>query len=219
MGRWMSHLVLASLLLGGLSAKAFAQQAPPSTPDRLVVEEIQKGWLFAPDARVTDLGGKAGALAGGYIGHITDRAWAVGAGAYFLTNRDDDFKLAYGGPVFEWLVRADRTIGFGVRAIVGIGTATLPRAIGDFVDPRVLASSGSGRRGSRDSLRILDPTATVAINDDFFVAEPQVNMMWNLSAGQRLVFGVGYRKVGNAPLLGDELNGVSGSVAFQIAGK
>src|SRR5215203_3458493 len=140
MSRCMSHLVLASLLLGGLSANAFAQQAPLSAPDKLVVEPIQSGWLFAPDARVADLGGKTGALAGGYIGHITDCAWVVGAGAYVLTNRDDDFKLAYGGPVFEWLVRPDRTIGFGVRALVGIGTATLPRAIGDFINPRVLAS-------------------------------------------------------------------------------
>lgn len=44
---------------------------------------------------------------------------------YFLTNRDDDFTLAYGGPVVEWIVRADRRIGFGVRALVGAGLAPL----------------------------------------------------------------------------------------------
>ena len=53
----------------------------------------------------------------------------------------------------------------------------------------------------------------------FFVAEPQLNVMWNLSRGQRLVFGVGYRGVADAPLLGDELSGLSGSVSFQIGGK
>jgi hypothetical protein len=180
------------------------------------VEEIPSGWLFAPDARAADLDGRTGALAGGYLGHITDRSWVIGAGGYFLTNREDDFKLAYGGPVFEWMIRADRTIGFGVRTLVGAGTATLPHSSGDFIDPRGLAS-GSDRRRTR--VRPFDPNATVAVHDAFFVAEPQVNMMWNLSPGQRLVFGVGYRAVGNAPLLGDQLNGVSGSVSFQIGGK
>lgn len=49
--------------------------------------------------------------------------------------------------------------------------------------------------------------------------KPQVNVMWNVSSGQRLVFGLGYRAVGNAPPLGDDLNGVSGSIAHQIGGK
>jgi hypothetical protein len=221
MQRHLSNIVFGAIVLGALSSTAFAQQpaAAPPAPGPLVVEKIQSGWLFSPDARATDLDGKTGALAGGYIGHMTDRSLVIGGGAYFLTNRDDDFKLAYGGPVVEWLVRADRKIGFGVRTLVGVGSATLPQPIGDFVNPRVLAPGGNVRRSARTDLHQFDPNATVAIEDDFFVAEPQVNVMWNLSPGQRLVFGVGYRAVANAPLLGDELNGVSGSVAFQIGGK
>jgi len=42
-------------------------------------------------------------LVGGYGGHLTDRTWLFGGGGCWLTNRDDDFKLAYGGFVFEWL--------------------------------------------------------------------------------------------------------------------
>jgi hypothetical protein len=214
----MRNIIFATLVVVGCAATASAQSTPPAQP-ALVVEQIQSGWLFAPDVRATDLGGQTGALAGGYIGHITDRSWVIGAGGYFLTNREDDFKLAYGGPVAEWLFHADRRIGFGVRALVGAGTATLPRTLGDLIDPRVLASSGTRRRNATTTLRQFDPNATVAINEDFFVAEPQVNVMLNLSPGQRLVFGVGYRAVGNAPLLGDQLNGVSGSVSFQIGGK
>lgn len=215
------NILCGSMLLLAGAVNANAQQtspAPPASP-ALVVEEIPSGWLFSPDARATDLDGKTGALAGGYIGHITDRTWVVGAGGYFLTNREDDFKLAYGGPVFEWLIRADRKIGFGVRTLVGAGTATLPRGIADFVDPRNLAAPIDPRRNTRTFPRGFDTRSTVAVNDDFFVAEPQVNVMWNLSKGQRLVFGVGYRAVANAPLLGDQLNGVSGSVSFQIGGK
>ena len=217
---WRRRIVFGSLAILVFAATASAQQQPPpAATGPLVVEQIQSGWLFSPDARVTDLGGETGALAGGYIGHITDRTWVFGAGGYWLTNRDDDFKLAYGGPVFEWLIRADRKIGFGVRALVGAGTATLPLPVSDVLDQRVLSASIDPRRNVRNGLRAIDPHSTIAVHDDFFVAEPQVNMTWNISAGQRVVFGVGYRAVGNAPWLGDQLQGVSGSLSFQIGGK
>ena len=213
--RMLTLAVVAPIL--AMAAAASAQQ-PAASPAPLVVEKIQSGWLFSPDVRATDLDGDTGALAGGYLGRITDNAWVIGAGGYVLTNRDDDFKLAYGGPVVEWIIRADRRIGFGVRALVGAGSATLPIPITDLVDQRVLATSHrtSSRRGG--SLHILDPTGRIAVRDDFFVAEPQLNLMWNLTRGQRIVFGLGYRAVGHAPLLGDALNGVSGSVAFQFGG-
>jgi hypothetical protein len=207
------NFLSGSALLLVFAANANAQPAAPA-PAKLVVEEIQSGWLFAPDARATDLGGKTGALAGGYLGHITDRTWVIGAGGYFLTNREDDFKLAYGGPVFEWLIRSDRKIGFGVRTLVGAGTATLARPLSDFVNVR-----GVPRRDGRATAPVTNLNHTVSVDDDFLVAEPQLNVMVNLSKGQRLVFGVGYRAVANAPLLGDQLNGVSGSVSFQIGGK
>ena len=210
------NIVLGSLLL--FASTASAQQSPPVSSGPLVVEQIQSGWLFSPDVRATDLGGETGALAGGYLGHITDRTWVIGAGGYFLTNRDDDFKMAYGGPVVEWLIRSDRKIGFGVRTLVGAGTATLPRLASDFIDPRRLASTRSSRE-RRTGLRLIDANATIPVDDDFLVVEPQVNVMWNMSAGQRLVFGLGYRAVGNARLLGDQLDGLSGSVSFQIGGK
>lgn len=208
------NLAFGSMLVFAVAVHANAQQASPAPPAKLLVEEIQSGWLFAPDARATDLNGKTGALAGGYIGHITDRTWVIGAGGYFLTNREDDFKLAYGGPVFDWLIRSDRKIGFGVRTLVGAGTATLARPLSDFVNVR-----GPSRRDVRTPSRVATLNHTVAVDDDFFVAEPQLNVMVNLSKGQRLVFGVGYRAVANAPLLGDQLNGVSGSVSFQVGGK
>jgi hypothetical protein len=211
------RLVLASTSLFAFVAVAHAQQPAAPPPTQLVVEEIQSGWLFSPDARATDLGGQTGALVGGYIGHMTDRSWVIGGGGYFLTNREDDFKLAYGGPVFEWLTRADRRIGFGVRSLVGLGSATLPVRIGDFVNPRAFASNG--RHPIRTTVAQYDPNATVAVDDGFFVAEPQLNMMWSVSAGQRLIFGLGYRVVGGAGVLGDQLNGVSGSVSYQFGGK
>lgn len=215
MTRRLQNIVFGSVLLAATSASA-QPAAPPAGP--LVVEKIQSGWIISPDARAADFDGEMGALAGGYLGHMTDRTWVIGAGGYFLTNRDEDFKMAYGGPVFEWLIRTDRKIGFGVRTLVGAGTATLPRLASDFIDPRRLQATRSSRN-QRSGFQLTNPEATVAVRDDFFVAEPQVNVMWNVSAGQRLVFGLGYRAVGSAALLGDQLNGVSGSVSFQIGGR
>jgi hypothetical protein len=200
-----------------LPAASFAQPAA-TTQGPLVVEKIQNGWLFAPDVRATDLNGETGALAGGYLGRITDNSWVIGAGGYFLTNRDDHFKLAYGGPVVEWLVRTDRRIGFGVRAMVGAGSATLPLPVTDVIDPRILASSSRSSRHLRGGLTLLDATATIAVRDDFFVAEPQLNLLVNVARDQRIVFGLGYRAVGGAPLLGDSLSSLSGSIAYQIGG-
>jgi hypothetical protein len=225
MRRTAFNVILGTMILAASAATAFSQPAPPAPPasPTLIVEEIQNGWLLSPDMRATDLNGKTGALAGGYLGRMTDRSWVIGVGGYVLTNREDDFKLWYGGPVFEWLIRADRKIGFGVRTLVGVGSGTLARPLSDFISPRAMPMPGGreDRRGTstRPTLREVNPDATIAVQDDFFVAEPQINMMWNLSAGQRIVFGVGYRAVGNAPYLGDDLRGLSGSVAFQLGGK
>ena len=90
--------------------------------------------------------------------------------------------------------------------------------ITDLIDERVLATSHRTSSRRSGNLRIVDPTGTIAVRDGFFVAEPQLNVMWNLTRGQRIVFGLGYRAVGNAQLLGDALNGISGSIAFQMGG-
>lgn len=225
MRRLLLNIVFGSVLLAGMGVNAWAQSQPasPAAPAQpaLIVEQIQNGWLFSPDVRATELNGKTEALAGGYLGRITDRSWVVGVGGYMLTNPDDDRKLYYGGPVFEWLIRADRKIGFGVRALVGAGSGTLPRPLSDFTNGRAPINVRDDRRGNnpRNPPRLVDPAATIAVQDDFYVAEPQVNVMWNMTAGQRLVFGVGYRAIGSAPLLGDDLKGLSGSIAYQLGGK
>ena len=217
MKRRILTVTIAIASMVAVASTAFAQTPSPA-PGPLVVEKIHNGWMFSPDLRATDLDGETGALAGGYVGRITDNSWVIGGGGYFLTNRDDDFKLMYFGPVVEWLARTDRRIGFGIRGLVGGGSATLPLPITDVIDPRVLASSSRSSRRRHGGLSLVDPTAMVAVRDDFFVAEPQVNLLINLSRGQRVVFGIGYRAVGSAPLLGDALNGVSGSIAYQLGG-
>lgn len=210
-------LVMGAMMLGAANVNAQSAPVAPQAPAKLLVEKIENGWVITPDVRGADLDGRAATLAGGYAGRITDRTLVFGAGGYWLTNRDDDFKMAYGGAVVEWLARSDRKIGFGVRTLVGGGSATLPRTLGDIV--RIDA----GRRGRDDRLarfggRTVDAGARVAVRDDFFVVEPQVNVLWNLTQRHRISFGVGYRAIGAAALLGEQLRGVSGSVGLQVGG-
>jgi hypothetical protein len=51
------------------------------------------------------------------------------------------------------------------------------------------------------------------------IAEPQVNALLSLTKWMRLDAGVGYRLIGGADLLGDDLRGISGSIAVQIGGR
>jgi hypothetical protein len=209
-------LTIGAIVLGASGAGAQSAPVDPATPAKLLVEKIETSWLVAPDVRGADFDGRAGTLAGGYVGRITDRALVFGAGGYWLTNRADDFKVAYGGVVAEWLARSDRKIGFGVRALVGGGTATLPYTFNETVN--VTGSRNRNARTARFGGGRLDPNVRVAVRDDFLVVEPQVNLLWNLTRRHRVSFGVGYRAVGSAPLLGDQLKGLSGSVALQLGG-
>lgn len=207
-------LTVAGAALLSCAAPVLAQQADPQPQaGPLAIEKIQNGWLFAPDMRAADLDGKTGALAGGYAGRLYDNTFVFGGGAYVLTNRADDFKLAYGGPVVEWLARTNRRIGFGVRTLVGFGTATLPVAVTDIVDERMLASASRRHQVRFD---LWDPTGTIAIDDGFFIAEPQANLLVNLTRGQRIVFGIGYRATAGAHFIDDQLNGLGGSISYQL---
>jgi hypothetical protein len=72
------------------------------------------------------------------------------------------------------------------------------------------------RFGSR---RTVDGHTRFAARDDFFIAEPQADVLWNVTRRYRLSLGVGYRLIGAAPILGDTLEGLSGSISLQIGGR
>ena len=84
MMRFMNRLFLLVCVLGASAVGAEAQSAPAAPPPgQLVVERIESSWLVAPDARVADLDGRTGSLAGAYAGRITDRTWLIGGGGYW----------------------------------------------------------------------------------------------------------------------------------------
>jgi hypothetical protein len=61
-------------------------------------------------------------------------------------------------------------------------------------------------------------TTPVLVNEQFFIAEPQIDALWRINGWLRLDAGVRYRAIGGADLLHDQLRGVSGTIAVRFGG-
>ena len=222
--RFLSALAAAAAL--GASLPAFAQPAPAPQSGTMVIERVEQGFVFSPDVRVTEVNGETSTLIGGYGGWMTDRTWLVGAGGYWLANQDDDLEMAYGGLVAEWLARSDERIGFGIRGLVGGGSATLGSTVGDYFevgdidvphgDPR-FRHANQWVRGVHRGASIAADTPLL-VHEYFFVAEPQANFILHFTRWARMNVGLGYRFTAGAGPLDDELSGASASIAIQFGG-
>jgi len=213
---------LIALCIASLLPSAAAAQTPsPANP--LQIEPIDSGFVVAPDARFTEVNDKFATLAGVYGGWLTDRTLLVGAGGYWLANRDDNFKMQYFGGVGSWTLGARRKVGLRAGALVGGGSATLAKTYGDLFGeipagaPGLSRDHGLSSRGRGGSP--ITSATLVRVNEDFFIAEPQVNAVMSLTKWLHLDAGIGYRLIGGADLLNEDLRGISGSVALQLGGR
>lgn len=212
-------VVLACAAL--MPADAGAQQTAPASG--LQIQEVESGFVVAPDARFTRVNDRSAALAGVYGGWLTDRTLLVGAGAYWLANRADDFKMQYAGGLVRWNIGGHRRLGLSTGALIGIGDATLSRTYGDlFGIPRgtvVPSALRFGARGEHGLGQAVTSDSRVRINDNFVIAEPQASALWTITPWLRLDAGVAYRFIGRSDLLGDQLRGPSGSIAVQFGAR
>jgi hypothetical protein len=213
--------LIALCMAALLPSAAVAQTAAPASP--LKIEPIDSGFVLAPDARFSDVNDKFATLAGVYGGWLTDRTLLVGAGGYWLANRDDNFKMQYFGGVGSWTIGARRKVGLRAGALVGGGSATLAKTYGDLFGEIPAGAPGLSRdhrlsfRGRAGSP--ITSATLVRVNEDFFIAEPKVTAVMSLTKWLHLDAGVGYRLIGGADLLSEDLRGISGSIAFQLGGQ
>jgi hypothetical protein len=221
----MSHLALASALIIGAAGSARAQDASAAaqtTRGPMTVERITSGFLAAPDVKVTDVDHHTSALAGGYAGWLSEQTFFIGGGGYWLANNHNDQHMGYGGLVAGLLGRTDKTIGFGAKALIGGGSATLGTTVQQLVFPPVVTPPIATPPGQRPQpgpapapvVRSVD----VRLHDDFFVFEPEANVLVNFTRHVRLSGGVGYRVVGADRDFSHRLRGATASVALQISG-
>ena len=172
---------------------------PPAGIARVTTSE--DGFVIAPDFRVTEINHQTAGLIGAYGGYVFAGQVLIGGGAYWQANSTDGAHLAYGGPVVEWRMFTDRTIGFNLHGLMGAGWRFSD--FGYFQDVRF------GHHGPPVDVRYGMP---YGLHDEvFFVAEPEAQIVVRFGTSVRLQGGVGYRATS-----ANGLSGPSGSISLQF---
>lgn len=192
--------------------------AQPATSN-MQVRQIQSGFVFAPEVRVTKINDRTATLVGAYGGWQTDRTFFVGLAGYALANRDRDFEMQYGGALVKWSIGGQQTAGLTPGLFLGVGTATLARPLSDWGWPQMPGRPDPRRGYGPSSMPMMPGAFPIRVQDEYGIAEPQVNAFWNINRWLRLDAGVGYRFIGGSELLAPHLRGISGSVALQVGGR
>ena len=184
-----------------------AAQAPEVGQGPMTVERMQEGWTIAPDFKVTRFDGGTRTLAGAYGGWVIDNTLMIGGAGYGLMDPSHTRRLSYGGLLVEWRQGTDKALGFSVKGLLGAGTATASRTVTLIAfDPDHAIPPPSTSLG----------TATLAFREDFFVAEPQVDVLLKVAPHVRLHVGGGYRAVSGANGLEREIRGATGSISLEF---
>lgn len=186
--------------------------APPHSPrpstGTMQVTSGEDGFMIAPDYRITEINHHTGQLVGAYGGYVFGGQFLAGAGGYWQADSTDGTHIAYLGPVFEWRVFPDRTIGLNLHGLVGGGWR--------YADDSYYARFDGPRVDHRGVPVPMPVNAHYGIpygwyGDGFFVAEPEAQVVVRLGSSIRVQGGVGYRAVSD-----NGLSGASGSVSVQF---
>jgi hypothetical protein len=193
-----------------LASTLEAQQKPTET---LIQGPVDNGFVFGPDFKFTDINGDFANLAGAYGGWILNRKLLLGGGAYTLTNGSDATEMTYGAAVVEYFMNPSSLVNLSFRGLAGGGSATVG---GLYGAPPGLSRFGRSFNG--DARRRADSQFPDLIrSSSFFVAEPELNLMLNISQKFRLSFGGGYRFIGGADGLNESLDGFTASAALKLS--
>ena len=209
--------VLTALLLPSPSFAADDPQAPSAAAGQLaqsaqgplVLQPLRNGWVVVPEVRFTEVDRKLGTLVGGYGGWIAADTFFVGGGGYWLANHPNNVEMAYGGLVVGWVVPSSSAIRFGAHALVGFGSARTP-------DPRFAEPVSFGMWGMGDHDNRFFRGGR--FREDFFVFDPQADVVIRLADWMHVDLGVGYRVLSGGTNAVDQLRGASGSFAIRFGG-
>jgi hypothetical protein len=191
------------LPIGPARREAAVPPPPPGAAATPRISEVtsEDGFVFAPDFRVTELNHRATGLAGFYGGYVFGGQLMLGGGAYFQLADHHSEQLAYGGAVAEWRLFQDRPVGLNLQALAGYGQARTD-----------VFYAFNGRNGHMDPYGPGDGYR-FRVAEEFWVGEPQAQVVARFGGRIRLVAGAGYRFTSADS---SNLNGVSGSVSLQI---
>jgi hypothetical protein len=205
----MSLRILSMLVCVIATPLAAAAQdaASPQTPQGpMTVERVSNQFVIIPEYKVTDIHGETGQIVGVSGGRVIDRVLLIGAGGYWMVDGSRGTDMGYGGVVVEWRQRTERLIGFSLRGLAGFGQATRSATV-------AVPVRTNARDGARDDD---DVSGHIRFRQNFFIAEPEADLIVNIARRLQLHAGAGYRLTTADTRGGTSLDGATGTIAFQI---
>jgi len=169
----------------------------------LISGDIESSGFGGPVLKVTKFRGDVGLLVGGRGGWIINHAFVIGGGGYGLTTNVDAplsnhyLNVGYGGGMMECIVLSDKLIHLSVNTLIGAGGVGYRHRNWDDWD----------WDDERD------------FGDSFFVAEPGVDLILNVTRKFRIGMGASYRYVygvGSRGLSDADMSGLSATFTFKF---
>ena len=195
----MKRVVLGMILI---AAPLFAQE------ETLISGKVEHGGFGGPVVKFTQMKDEFAMLVGGRGGWIINHTFVIGGGGYGLVSEIEADALSftgeplylavgYGGLELEYIASSNKLVHFSVPVLIGAGGIDYIER--DFEDHHFDDHYFDG--------------------DVFFIAEPGINMILNVTSFFRLGVGGSYRFVSGveiAPLENSDLSGPSAVVTLKF---
>jgi len=186
-------------IMTGLCLIALAATTATSAPVQALVNDEEASWGFfiRPELKITSIKSQTTELAGGILGASVGRALYLGVGGYTLINSVNIDSGAMKLKAFDiWYAgaHADYTL---------FSTELFHGSLSGFV--------GGGQAGNSE-------LAAGSDSANIFIAEPDINLEFNLTSTLELGAGIGYRFVNGSDLdqlSNSDLSGWVGTVFFR----
>ncbi len=192
----MKKLVIV-LLAVLFSYPAMAQE------ETLIKGDVESGGYGAPIFKVGKINGSTGVFVGGQGGWIINHSFVLGAKGYGLVNNVDiegseNQKLEFGcgGVLLEYIFSSNKLLHLGINTMIGAGGVRYAEKDYSYDYEEVDYNSSS-----------------------FFVLEPGINVVLNISSYFRIGAGATYRYVNGVEyenLTNADLSGFSGEIIFKF---
>ncbi len=213
-------LLVAALSL--VATSAFAQdgqskQKPQTTASNpIVVQRISDQFFLGPEYKLTDMNGRTGQLVGATGGVLMQEVFLIGGSVYHLVNGPTDWELTYGGFVFGIQSQPEKPIRFGARSLIGFGTGSNITTYSYPVQQFPMPYGGMYDSHHYPGYPGYPTNGLVHYEENFFVFEPQGDLLFAIS--DKIRFGVsgGYRWTDSSDYFQHAFNGVTGTFSLQV---
>ncbi len=171
--------------------------------ETLISGQLEHGGYAGPVVKFTTINNDWEVMVGGRGGWIINHSFVLGGGGYGLVTdveaehidrtRDVVLELGYGGGMLEYVGYPNELIHYSASLLIG--------------------------GGGVNYIREITETRLYSDADAFFVLEPEVNFMVNITTHFRAGVGAGYRLISGVDLAGlsdSDIGGLSINMVFKF---